>query len=123
MIWHNLLFSTTGFLASLILFVDHNLSNVCFTRGCDIIRRSKHAKIFGFSNTIFGITGFGALIFSFIWFPDNFLIGPIIIAGTVYAIYFTYLGIRRYQAQCPFCIVANISMFMLFLIWLSEKFQ
>lgn len=123
MTWHNILFASLGFLASLILFVDHRLSNVCFTRGCDIIRRSKHSKIFGFSNTIFGILGFGALLFLFIWYPESWLIMPISILGTLYALIFTYIGIRYYQEQCPFCIVANVSMLMIFFIWLSGLFK
>lgn len=119
-LWQYFLFAILGFMSSLVLFVDHNLTNMCFTRGCDVIRKSKHSRIMGFSNTILGLLAFGSLIFLFIWYPESFFIGPISAAGTIYSIYFIYIGIRYYQAQCPFCIIANTSMLMIFLIWLSQ---
>ena len=122
MIWHNILFATIGFLSSLILVVDHRLSNVCFTRGCDIIRKSKHSNILGLSNALFGFLAFATLLFLFIWYPESDFIGPVSVLGSIYALVFLYVGIRHYQEQCPFCIISNISMLMIFFIWLSSLF-
>lgn len=122
MIWQNLFFSIIGFLSSIVLFVDLNLSNVCFTRGCEMLRKSKHDKIMKFLYNVFVTISFGTLLFHYLWYPESQTITYVIIPSTIFAIYLIYDSIKYYQAQCPFRIVSNISMIFLFFIWLSNFF-
>jgi hypothetical protein len=119
--WYILGFGLVGFVCSLILFLDYGLSTVCFTRGCDIIRKhhqDKLIRVLQFFITIF----FGMIIFLNLWPAQNNLVGALSAAGSVYSAYFLYHSLKKYWTQSPLCILPNISMIFVFLIWTSNLF-
>jgi len=120
---HSLIFSIIGIITSLTIFLDKSLSHVCLTRGCNILRRHNHTIIISLANLLFGFINLLFITFFLIWNNTSDFIGYLSGIGTIYAIYFISYSIKKYDAQCAFSITTNVSMIMIFLIWLSDKFK
>jgi uncharacterized membrane protein len=95
-------------------------SAITGTSGCETVQTSKYSKLFGISNTIYGITGFALLeIFAlFLIFGEHkkrylkairflTMLGGMI-AGLA-AILFLYLQTIVIHAYCIFCIFVDVS--------------
>lgn len=120
MIWELWALISLGILCSWIVFTDKIFSDVCMTKGCDIIRESSTPKLHGWMNFWIFVVGFMALLWLQLWFANSEIIGVITFTGSIYAIYMIVYSIMKFKTLCKFQLIYYLSMILLFLIWLSE---
>lgn len=114
------IFTGIGILSSWIVFTDKIFSDVCMTKGCDIIRKTKMPKLHGWFNFLVYVVGYMGLLWLYIWFPSSEIIGAITFTGTIYSVYMLTLSIIKFKTICKFQLAYYMSMIVLFLLWLAE---
>ena len=87
--------------------------------GCQTVQTSRYSSILGVSNPIYGIAGFAllAVLSGISIFKRYKTINHMIIAGSIIAsslaAYFLYLQTFVIHAYCIFCVIVDVSSFVL----------
>jgi uncharacterized membrane protein len=89
---------------------------------CWTVANSQYSQIYGIPVAVLGMAAYGlilTLLFVESKFPGNgefirMLTFGVVLTGTIYSIYLTYLEIAVIKAVCPFCVISAIAMLVLF---------
>ncbi len=118
--------SFLGLLVSIYMTIYKITSNnaLCLGSGdCSTVNASPYSEVYGIPVALIGVFGYG-LILLFLYFQDragNFfneygLIGTfgITLTGFSFNIYLIYVEAFVLKALCPFCLISQIAMTLLF---------
>lgn len=103
--------------AGYLTYVHYNIDAlVCGIGDCEIVQASKYSEIFGIPIAIFGLLMYIAITALVIVrstmadYADlaNMGILILLISGTIYAAYLTYLEIEVIRAICQWCVISAI---------------
>jgi len=103
--------------AGYLTYVHYNIDAlVCGIGDCEIVQASKYSEVFGIPIAIFGLLAYIALAVLIIvrsTMPDyadlaNLAILFILITGTIYYAYLTYLELEVINAICQWCVISAI---------------
>jgi uncharacterized membrane protein len=91
-------------------------------RNCDVVIESRYAKTLGVENTVFGILYYSLLLAVLVFglnVPSTLLIAA---AGCVaiYSVYLSYLQFFVIKGFCDYCMVVNVSNWIILAILLSN---
>lgn len=103
--------------AGYLTYVHYNVGAlVCGVGDCEIVQSSKYSQMFGIPIAIFGLLMYLAILALIIvrytmeeW-SDLASTGILVllIAGTIYAAYLTYLELEVIRAICQWCVISAI---------------
>lgn len=109
--------------AGFLSYVHYNVGAlVCGIGDCQIVQSSRYSEMFGIPIAIYGLLMYVSIIVliivrsTMIEIEDlaNTAILVLLIAGTIYAAYLTYLEIEVIRAICQWCVIsAIITVFLL----------
>ena len=111
--------------AGYLTYVHYNQGAlVCGIGNCELVQSSKYAKMFGIPIAVFGLARYLALLALLLVRmrrPEHAdtataAVMAILIAGTIYAAYLTYLEIWVIHAVCQWCVASAIITVLLLLI-------
>ncbi|HWV25341.1 MAG TPA: vitamin K epoxide reductase family protein [Thermomicrobiales bacterium] len=114
----SLILSIAGIaVAGYLTYVHYNLGAlVCGIGDCETVQASKYSEVFGIPIAILGLVAYIALaglIVARATMPDyadfaSLAILFILITGTLYYIYLTYLELKVIYAVCQWCVISFI---------------
>lgn len=123
----SLALAMVGLLVSIYMTIYKVTSNdaLCLGSGdCSTVNASRYSEVYGFPVASVGIAGYFAILLTH-WYEnrDTFFKrnGPLLVfgmalTGFIFTIYLIYIEFAILKALCPFCLVSQITMTMLFLI-------
>lgn len=123
----SLALAIVGLLVSIYMTIYKVSSNdaLCLGSGdCSTVNASRYSEIYGFPVASVGIAGYFAILLTH-WYEnrDTFFKrnGPLLVfgmglTGFIFTIYLIYIEFAILKALCPFCLVSQIAMTILFLI-------
>ncbi len=123
----SLALAIVGLLVSIYMTIYNVSSNDAFclgSGGCSTVNASRYSKVYGFPVASVGIAGYFAILLTH-WHEkrDTFFKrnGPLLVfgmalTGFIFTIYLVYVEFAILEALCPFCLVSQITMTILFLI-------
>ena len=116
-----------GLFVSIYMTIYKVTSNdaMCLGSGdCSIVNASRYAEVYGIPVAVIGIAGYFAILMAH-WYErrDTFFEknGPLLIfglalTGFLFNVYLIYVEFALLKALCPFCLVSQISMTLVFII-------
>jgi len=123
----SLALAIVGLLVSIYMTIYKVSSNdaLCLGSGdCSTVNASRYSEIYGFPVASVGIAGYFAILLTH-WYEDRDKFfqqnGPLLVfgmalTGFIFTIYLIYIEFAILKALCPFCLVSQITMTILFLI-------
>jgi uncharacterized membrane protein len=123
----SLALAIVGLIVSIYMTVYKVSSNdaLCLGSGdCSTVNASRYSEIYGFPVASVGIAGYFAILLIH-WYEnrDKFFKrnGPLLVfglalTGFLFTLYLIYIEFAVLKALCPFCLVSQITMTILFLI-------
>jgi uncharacterized membrane protein len=111
--------------AGYLTYVHYNQGAlVCGIGNCEIVQSSKYAKMFGVPIAVFGLAMYLAILALLlvrrarpqIADTATLAIFALLMAGTIYAAYLTYLEIWVIEAICQWCVASAIITVVLLLV-------
>ncbi|MFZ5909836.1 MAG: vitamin K epoxide reductase family protein [Chloroflexota bacterium] len=123
----SLALAVVGLVVSIYMTIYKVSSNdaLCLGSGdCSTVNASRYSEIYGFPVASVGIAGYFAILLTH-WYEnrDKFFQrnGPLLVfgmalTGFLFTIYLIYIEFAVLKALCPFCLVSQITMTILFLI-------
>ena len=99
-----------------------NKKTACIIGKCDIVIGSKYAKTFGMENTIFGVIYYAVLLVTaFFGIPVPYELMLLATASVaLYSVYLSYLQFFVIKEFCDYCMVVNLSNWIILAIVLSN---
>ncbi|GIW65544.1 MAG: hypothetical protein KatS3mg094_063 [Candidatus Parcubacteria bacterium] len=113
------IFSLIGFLvASYLFYIEFkNNSPICFTNSsCDFVLKSKYSKFLGLPVALWGVFYFGSVLVLNFFEKTRNLLKIISFLGFIFALYLIYLQAIVLKSFCIYCLIADISSIIIFLI-------
>jgi uncharacterized membrane protein len=116
-----------GFLVSIYMTIYKVTSNdaMCLGSGaCSTVNASRYSEVYGIPVASVGIAGYFAILLVH-WYEmrDKFFEknGPMLIfgmalTGFIFTVYLIYIEFAILKAFCPFCLVSQIAMSLIFII-------
>lgn len=108
-------------------------SSMCLgSGGCDIVNNSVYSEIYGIPMGVFGFSGNLAILIMLIlekkagdFFKKNasMLTFGLALVGFLFVLYLIYLEFFVIKAICPFCVAAQVSMIILFIVSVIRLIQ
>lgn len=99
---------------------------VCYTGGCDVVRKSPYSYPFGIPVSAVGLVGYTVIsILAFLRTTNkniNLLKGILGMAGfgVVFTLWFTYTEVFLIKGICMWCAISTVNMFVLFFLSLKS---
>ncbi|MFZ5819470.1 MAG: vitamin K epoxide reductase family protein [Chloroflexota bacterium] len=116
-----------GLVVSIYMTIYKVSSNdaLCLGSGdCSTVNASRYSEVYGFPVASVGIAGYFAILLTH-WYENRDAFfkrnGPLLVfgmalTGFVFTVYLVYVEFAILKALCPFCLVSQITMTILFLI-------
>ncbi len=116
-----------GLLVSLYMTIYKVTDNdaMCLGSGdCATVNASRYSEVYGIPVALFGVLGYGAILgLNLVENRTEFLRHNAILfafglalAGFLFTLYLIYVEFAWIKALCPFCIVSQITMTILFIV-------
>lgn len=123
-----------GLLVSIYMTIYKLTSNnaMCLGSGdCSTVNASKYSEVYGIPVAVLGIVGYAAILGVHLlenrvaFFKQNatLMIFGMALAGFLFTVYLIYVEIALIKALCPFCIVSQAAMTIVFIISLIRVIQ
>lgn len=123
----SLALATVGLLVSIYMTIYKISSNdaLCLGSGdCSTVNASRYSEVYGVPVAVVGIVGYLAILLAHglesrhIFFQRNapLLIFGMALTGFLFTVYLIYVELALLKAVCPFCLVSQIAMTLLFFI-------
>lgn len=100
--------------------------NMCFSNGaCETVNNSPYAEVYGIPVAVIGIGGYLSILAVLIlekkggnFFTKNatLLTFGLTLIGFLFTLYLIYLEIFVIKAICPFCLISQVAMTILFIL-------
>jgi len=112
--------------------ITDNASMCLGSGGCDIVNHSVYSLIYGIPMGVFGFAGNAAILAMLVlekkggeYFKKNatMLTFGMALTGFLFILYLVYLELFVIKAICPFCVAAQISMTVLFILSVIRLIQ
>lgn len=126
--WFSILLSILGVLDSIYMTIYKLTSNnaMCLGSGdCSTVNASPYSEVYGVPVAFVGVLGYSAILGLLLlinradFFSDQnstLVIFGLTVTGFAFTLYLVYLEIFVIKALCPFCIISQITMTILFII-------
>lgn len=117
-----ILFATLGLLFSSYLYYTSSFKdNVCGINSCNIVLKSKYSEFLGINNSLIGIFYFSLALFFSLFLSKiskifQFLFIFLSFLGFIFSIYLILIQFLILKKICIFCIFADLSAILIFLI-------
>ncbi len=121
------LFAIIIIVSGILTFVPIEKACKTPTNSCSIVQTSKYEKTLGINNSHLGLAGFMILFiltFAYLKKPTKkkkFLITLGTIGGAIFSIYFLCIQFFILHAACPYCLVADSSAILSFIVLIFIK--
>ncbi len=123
----SLLLAGIGVLVSIYMTIYKLTDNsaMCLGSGaCAAVNASPYAEVYGIPVALIGVLGYGAILgLNLIENRTEFLRHNAILlgfglalTGFLFNLYLIYVEITRIKALCPFCLVSQVTMTLLFIV-------
>lgn len=126
--WFSIALSILGVLVSIYMTIYKLTSNnaMCFGSGdCSTVNASPYSEVYGVPVAFVGVLGYSAILGLLLLINragifseqnSTLVIFGLAVTGFAFTLYLVYLEIFVIKALCPFCIISQITMTILFII-------
>jgi len=116
-----------GLLVSIYMTIYKLTENnaMCLGSGdCSTVNASRYSEVYGIPVAFIGVLGYGSILASLLlekrndFFRQNstLIIFGLSLAGFVFTLYLIYVELYLIKALCPFCLISQVAMTLLFII-------